>query len=935
MVLKRIKWAPLEKPWAELVARYCIFVARHPWPFIVVPCILTAILSSGIFLNFKIVRGVYYLYSPLDARWKTEEAVFGENWASDDNHFYPGKDVLRRRGLYLIVQAKDGGDVLRKEHAAQFLETLKWVTTAKFLSSEGKRFSYSDVCLHFQNECFSNTHARLIADVYSKGDQDHFNMTYPMYYTRFATEPIDVSRTLGGVTLNGDKVASAKAWLVLFQLKHHQPKIERLSADFENSVVRAIEAGAAPGPLLDIFYFHSDTFEQELANENKRLTPMFSITFSVLILFSILCTFNLKWISLPSGVFSFSSDASVKIPVIDWVLSKPIMGIVGVVSALMAIISSTGLLLLFGVTFVDMCTVMPFLSLTIGIDDSFLMLAAWHETPRHLPVVDRIGASMKHAAVSISITTLTDALAFLIGAIAPLPAVKYFCFYSCAAIVFIFLYCLSMFVACLALQGRLEARSHNSLLMSPVKDLARPEKLTVWDLAFHMGSIIDDVPEVEYTNNNDAKHESNYKQDATKEAVDRRMWYQRFFEDYYAPFIANKWMVAFSVLLFSCYVAAAAVGSQQVVVGFDLINIVLAESRPRRFLEVRKKFFPEDFSRLDIAVMKPPRMELASERGPFMKVLQKFESTPCSAGRNSTEFWYFSFKTYIEKLGFGDAWSNVEEDEESFAENLHGFLMANDKFSYDILKDSNGSTKAFRFTTGLSNVSTDELIYRCATWIRGLCDDNPQYGFSTYTPLWNLADQFEIMWPQTIQDLYISIAVMLCVAMLFIPQPLCAPLIGVSIASVAFGVLGIMPYLGVNLDATSMITIAMSVGFSVDFAAHVSYAFMTQKITDNSQENPSFLRLRATLGTVGWPIMQASLSVLLGISSLSFVDSYVVQTCFKTVILVITFGIIHALLFLPLVLMYAHKTYLACAASHRRSQKKVSPTKKVENVQKF
>ncbi|KIH44438.1 hypothetical protein ANCDUO_25536 [Ancylostoma duodenale] len=115
--------------------------------------------------------------------------------------------------------------------------------------------------------------------------------------------------------------------------------------------------------------------------------------------------------------------------------------------------------------------------LAIGIDDSFLMLAAWHETPRHLPVVDRIGASMKHAAVSISITTLTDALAFLIGAIAPLPAVsavKYFCFYSCAAIIFIFLYCLSMFVACLALQGRLEARSHNSLLMSPVKDLARP-----------------------------------------------------------------------------------------------------------------------------------------------------------------------------------------------------------------------------------------------------------------------------------------------------------------------------------------------------------------------------------------------------------------------------------------------------------------------------
>ncbi|CAJ0593049.1 unnamed protein product [Cylicocyclus nassatus] len=720
MPLGKIKWAPLEKPWTELVANYCAFVARHPWPFIIGPCILTAILSVGIFLNFNIVRGVYYLYSPLDARWKAEEAVFGENWASDDEHFYPGKDLLRRRGLYLIVQANDGGNVLRKQYAAQFLETLKWVTTARFMSSEGKHFSYSDICLHFQNECFSNTHAKLIADVYSKGDQDHFNMTYPLYHTRFATEPIDVSRTLGGVTVRGDRVVSAKAWLVLFQLKHHQPSTEKLSADFENAIVRAIEGGAAPGRLLNIYYFHSDTFEQELANENKRITPKFSITFSVLILFSILCTFNLKWISLPSGVFAFSNEDT-KIPVVDWVLSKPFMGIVGVVSALMAIISSTGLLLLLGVTFVDMCTVMPFLSLTIGIDDSFLMLAAWHETSRHLSVVNRVRTSMKHAAVSISITTLTDALAFLIGAIAPLPAVKYFCFYSCAAVVFIFIYCLTMFVAFLALQGRLEANGLNSTLMTPVKDLSRPdifkfddpnmsreerlfnqrdkvldplpEKLTMMDLAFHMGSVIDDVPDVACINNNDIKQRSNYNQEDTKE-IDGRMWYQRFFEDYYAPFITQKLMVAFSVVLFCSYVAAAVVGCQKVVVGFDLMNIVLAESRPRRFLELRKKFFPEDFS-------------------------------------------------------------------------------------------------------------------------RELCDSHPQYGLSTYTPLWNLADQYEIMWPQTLQDLYISVAVMLCVAVLFIPQPLCAPLIGLSIASVALGVLGIMPFIGVNLDATSMITIAMSVGFSV------------------------------------------------------------------------------------------------------------------------
>ncbi|PIO58539.1 hypothetical protein TELCIR_20022, partial [Teladorsagia circumcincta] len=242
------------------------------------------------------------------------------------------------------------------------------------------------------------------------------------------------------------------------------------------------------------------------------------------------------------------------------VLSKPLMGVIGVVSALMAIISSTGLLLLFGVTFVDMCTVMPFLSLTIGIDDSFLMLAAWHETPRHLAVEKRIGTSMRHAAVSISITTLTDALAFLIGAIAPLPAVKYFCYYSCAAIIFIFLYCLTMFIACLALQGRLEERSKNSLLMGKTKDLARLEKLSLTDLAFHMGSVVEE-PAGEALNADEDIRSS--------KSSDSRMWYQKFFEDYYAPFIANRWTALLALILFGTYVTAATIGSQKVIVGFD------------------------------------------------------------------------------------------------------------------------------------------------------------------------------------------------------------------------------------------------------------------------------------------------------------------------------------------------------------------------------
>ncbi|VDN18031.1 unnamed protein product [Gongylonema pulchrum] len=97
------------------------------------------------------------------------------------------------------------------------------------------------------------------------------------------------------------------------------------------------------------------------------------------------------------------------------------------------------------------------------------MLAAWHGTDWKLSVEDRIEAAMRHASVSIAITSVTDATAFLIGSTASLPAVSspaviYFCYYAAAAIIFTFCYLLSAFVAFLAIFGDWEKNGRNSLL---------------------------------------------------------------------------------------------------------------------------------------------------------------------------------------------------------------------------------------------------------------------------------------------------------------------------------------------------------------------------------------------------------------------------------------------------------------------------------------
>ena len=63
-------------------------------------------------------------------------------------------------------------------------------------------------------------------------------------------------------------------------------------------------------------------------------------------------------------------------------------------------------------------------------DDTFVMLAAWRRTRIQDPVPERLAATYNDAAVSITITSLTNVISFLIGAISPFPSVQIFCLYT-------------------------------------------------------------------------------------------------------------------------------------------------------------------------------------------------------------------------------------------------------------------------------------------------------------------------------------------------------------------------------------------------------------------------------------------------------------------------------------------------------------------------
>ena len=107
-----------------------------------------------------------------------------------------------------------------------------------------------------------------------------------------------------------------------------------------------------------------------------------------------------------------------------------ILGLLGVISAVLATIAALGTMMYCGMPFIGINLAAPFLMLGIGIDDTFVMLGAWRRTSLHAPVPERMRETFKDAAVSITITSVTDMLSFFVGVITPFPCVKIFCVYT-------------------------------------------------------------------------------------------------------------------------------------------------------------------------------------------------------------------------------------------------------------------------------------------------------------------------------------------------------------------------------------------------------------------------------------------------------------------------------------------------------------------------
>lgn len=489
----------------------------------------------------------------------------------------------------------------------------------------------------------------------------------------------------------------------------------------------------------------------------------------------------------------------------------------------------------------------------------FILISCWQRSCVLDSVPDRLADTYRDAAVSISITTLTDALALFLGYNSPFGSVQSFCLYAGVSICFCYLYSITFLGACMALNGMREAENRHWFTCGKIPEDLPPGSSTAFIICCAGGSY-DRITEKEET-----------------EPV------SHVFERFYGLVLTHKLTKACVFVIYAGYLAVSIYGCFTLKEGLDLKNLALDDSYIISHYNNQRQHFSEYSYNVMVAVKQPLLYWDEDELAHLHSCITNFENFSFVDGVYA---WFLSFQRHAKANSL-----NISSPE-AFSTHLMQFLERDSIFKQDINWTAANEIQASRFFVQTLNQSTEKDMM---SGLRRAAERCP-IQLLVYHPAFIYFDQYTVIMDSTVQTVLLAVLAMLVVSLALMPSPLCSVWVAFAICSVIVGVAGFMALWGVNLDSISTINLVMCVGFSVDFSAHISYAFVSSQKRDVNE------RATDALARLGYPILQGALSTILGVVVLSVSGSYIFRTFFKIVFLVITFGLLHGVVFIPVFL---------------------------------
>ncbi|PFH50535.1 hypothetical protein AMATHDRAFT_144865 [Amanita thiersii Skay4041] len=666
------------------------------------------------------------------------------------------------------------------------------------------------------------------------------------------------------------------------------------------------------------------------------------------------------------------------LPTGPFIESKVLLGLFGICLVILSVSSTVGFFSLLGVRVtLIIAEVIPFLVLAVGVDNVFIlvheldrqnamhgpnaMLTAAHErdvlaaplspTDSHpsqfgsshhddlnsgsmtlyVPAEERVARALAKMGPSILLSSVTETIAFALGALVPMPAVKNFALYAAGSVFLNAILQITVFISALSLDlKRIEARR-----MDCFPCLKLPTKISLPDSppGIRMGRMA------------------------------------RIFRRHYSPLLLKPAVKLMILLVFSGIFVLSIISIQHIELGLDqrlalpsdshlikyfdnvdayldvgpplyLIardldvtqrsnqqslcgrfttcrNLSMANSleaerkRPESsFISEPSASWIDDFlSWLDPAkeeccrVRKTDNSIFCTERDPVRKC------QPCFLDRKpewnitmnglpeGPEFMHFLKQWLIApttaecplagKASFGEAVSLSEDGDSVLASHFRTY--------HTPLKSQADFINAFKAAHRIA----DEISQQTGT------DVFP------YSLFYVFFDQYEHIISITQEVLGLGLAAVLVVTSLFLGSWRTGTIVTAVVALTVVSVMGVMPLLGINLNAISLVNLVICLGIAVEFCAHVARAFMSAgsglPIDHPAGQKERDERTLIALIDVGPSVLSGiTITKLIGMSVLALTRSRLLEIYyFRMWLTLILSGASHGLILLPVILSLA------------------------------
>ncbi|KAG0721720.1 NPC intracellular cholesterol transporter 1 [Chionoecetes opilio] len=915
--------------------RYGHSVASHPSRYIVVILLLTGLSCLG-FLNFKIEGRSEKLWIPQNSDYVKTLEWQKQNFPQDQR-------------IEMILYSAE--NILTADHVREMYQIHERLAAIEITNSKGQHFNFSDLCvrvpalggkqrdelLRLKEAMFPGHHLSTELDWSLMVDKTTYNEFYRIMptacleisllemwgynATRLAaladhdvihaintvtlsatfSYPMKFTELLGGVTRNASgHVVGARTALTFLMMQVTRSRIDH--ADITNQAGLGEEADpevmAWEGEYIAYLKNVNVTGDLEVYFQAQRSFGEISEKTIFGDVFFLVCgnVILFMYVQLMLGKFNM-------------VENRPVLSILGMLTTYMAVAMAFGLCSAAGLLYGPIHNILPLLMIGLGVDDMFVIVQCWQNLDhqeRQLKLRQRMGQALRHAGVAITVTSMTDCAAFLIGATTVLPALRSFCIYAAVSVLTLYVFQATFFVAWFTYDQRRVEDKRNGLFWCYKHRDWQPNKCSQGDLATH------------------------------------------FFDKVYSKVLLMKPTKVLVFLVTAAMLGVSIWGVMNLKQSFNPILFIPHSSYLFQFLSRLFNFYPQTGERGTVyfgALNYPQELH---KIGALAEALERSEDVA------SVTSWYDLMVDYTQK-DTGEDIRGKELNETFFQQALSSFLFspAGTRFQTYFHFDGNltiarptPTVTACKFDYQHNTIEGREEQIAAMEEVKRLVKEAQFSDVAAATSfVYSSWETNKVIMEELVRNLCLAMVAVFIMTLVLLANIVAACFVFLCVALTLVNVMALMTWWGLTIDIITCINVVLSIGLCVDYSAHVALHFMQAgQVTPVSRPPPpsSVLSGCCRVGTqskvsvcgapiplllpsgfrmtgqcalreIGPPVINGAFSTFLSFFLLAYSDSHVFLSFFKAsyhmlvAVALLCLGVcslrvFHGLVFLPVLL---------------------------------